>query len=101
MAQPRETLGERLQRLRVSAGMTQNDLAVAAGVPVKSLRNWEIDHREPGFRAAARLAQALGVTVELLADTVPRDQAERAPRPAGPTRKPAGAEEPRRGRRRR
>src|SRR5579871_3923035 len=83
-----ETLGKRLQRLRAAAGMTQGQLADAAGVPVKSLQNWEIDHREPGFRAACRLAKALRVQVEDLADTTPKDEVEKTARPAGPTAKP-------------
>lgn len=80
-----ETLGKRLQRLRAAAGMTQGQLADAAGVPVKSLQNWEIDHREPGFRAACRLAKALRVPVEDLANTTPKNEAEKTTRPAGPT----------------
>jgi transcriptional regulator with XRE-family HTH domain len=66
--------------------MTQGQLADAAGVPLKSLQNWETDHREPGLRPAARLAKALGVPVEELADTVPKAEAEKVSRPAGPTR---------------
>ena len=65
--------------------MTQAQLAAAAGVPLSSLQNWEIDRREPGFRAACSLAQALGVAAETLADTAPVEEAGKAPRPAGPT----------------
>jgi transcriptional regulator with XRE-family HTH domain len=83
-----ETLGQRLQRLRAAAGLTQTQVAAAAGVPVSSLQNWEIDRREPGLRAAVRLAKALGVTAEDLADTAPVEDAGRTPRPAGPTRRP-------------
>jgi transcriptional regulator with XRE-family HTH domain len=84
-----ETLGQRLQRLRAAGGLTQGQVAEAAGVPLSSLQNWEIDRREPSLRAACRLARALGVTAEDLADTVPVEEAGRAPRPAGPTRRPA------------
>jgi hypothetical protein len=38
-----------------------------------------------------RLAKALGVTAEELADTVPINDTEKQPRPAGPTRPPAPA----------
>jgi transcriptional regulator with XRE-family HTH domain len=85
----RETFGQRLQRLRVQAGLTQAQVAEAADVPVSSLRNWEIDRREPGLRVACRLAKVLGVTAEHLADTVPVDEVGRAVRPAGPTKRPA------------
>jgi transcriptional regulator with XRE-family HTH domain len=92
MSDHRETLGRRLQRLRAEAGMTQGQLAEAAGVAVSSLRNWEVDRREPSLRAAARLARALGTTAEHLADTAPvKEAGGKAARPAGPTKKPAGA----------
>jgi transcriptional regulator with XRE-family HTH domain len=89
MSAHRETLGRRVQRLRAAAGFTQSELAHAAGVPLSSLQNWEIDRREPSFRAACRLAKALGVTAEYLAETVPVERSERAKRPAGPTLKQA------------
>ncbi|MBY0524513.1 MAG: helix-turn-helix domain-containing protein [Gemmataceae bacterium] len=68
--------------------MTQGQLAQAAKVPLSSLQNWEIDRREPGFRAVVRLAQSLGVSVEVLADTTPKDGVQKLPRAAGPTAKP-------------
>jgi transcriptional regulator with XRE-family HTH domain len=85
----KETLGRRLQRLRSQAGLTQARLAAVVGVPVSSLQNWEIDRREPGFRAVCRLAGVLGVTVEYLADTAPAGDAGKQPRPAGPTKRAA------------
>jgi transcriptional regulator with XRE-family HTH domain len=86
---PRETLGERLQRLRAGLGLTQQQVADAAGVPLTTLRGWEVDRREPGFRAACRLAGALGVTVETLADTATVEEVGKKPRPAGATKPPA------------
>jgi transcriptional regulator with XRE-family HTH domain len=62
-----ETLGQRLQRLRLAAGLTQEGLAQRAGVPVWSLRNWEHDHRLPGLVPVYKLAKALGVPMEQLA----------------------------------
>jgi transcriptional regulator with XRE-family HTH domain len=88
---PTETLGQRLQRLRAGADLTQAQVAAAAGVPLSSLQNWEIDRREPGFRAACRLAKALGVAVEELCATTPAEEGRRQPRLAGPTRKPGVA----------
>jgi transcriptional regulator with XRE-family HTH domain len=87
-----ETLGQKMQRLRTAAGLTQAQLAEGAGVPLSSLQNWEIDRREPGFRAVVRLAKVLGVTAEELADTVPVNEVGKAPRPAGPTKRLADAE---------
>src|SRR5205809_425656 len=83
-----ETLGQRLQRLRARAGLTQGQVASAADVPLSSLQNWEIERREPGFRAVCRLARVLGVSVEDLANTVPKQVAPKILRPAGPTRMP-------------
>ena len=82
-----ETLGQRLQRLRLDAGLTQAQLADAAGTPLSSLQNWEIDRREPGLRAAVRFARTLGVTVEDLADTSPVEEVGKIHRPAGPSRR--------------
>lgn len=80
-------MGELIQRLRAGKGLTQRQLAEEAGVPLTSLRNWEVDHREPGLRAAVRLAAALGTTAEALAGTVEAPEGSRPRRAAGPTRK--------------
>jgi transcriptional regulator with XRE-family HTH domain len=66
-----ETMGERLQRIRQGKGLSQSQLARAAGVPVASLRNWERDRRELLLKTAARLADALGVTLDELAGREP------------------------------
>lgn len=49
--------------------MSQPQLAAEAGVPVASLRNWEQGRgrHPPYLDVAARLAQALGVTLDELA----------------------------------
>jgi transcriptional regulator with XRE-family HTH domain len=62
-----ETLGRKLQHLRLAAGLTQEELARRAGLPVWSLRNWEHDHRLPGLLPVYKLAKALGVPMEELA----------------------------------
>ena len=63
---PTETFGQRVARLRIAAGLTQEQLATKAELPAGSLRNYEYDHRRPRADAALRLARALGVTVEEL-----------------------------------
>jgi transcriptional regulator with XRE-family HTH domain len=60
-------MGNRLKQLRQQKGMSQAELAKAAGVPFGSLRNWEYGRRTPLLDAAARIAQALGVTLDELA----------------------------------
>lgn len=83
-----ETMGQRLQRLRVELAMTQSQVAEAAGVPLSSLQGWEVDRREPGARALCRLAKVLRVTVEDFCNTIPVEEIGRVFRPAGPTIKP-------------
>jgi transcriptional regulator with XRE-family HTH domain len=62
-----EKLGHRLKRLRERAGLTQQELADAAGVPLGTLRNVEYDRREPLLGLAGKLARALGVSLDTLA----------------------------------
>ena len=62
-----ETLGRRLRRLRDEAGLTQEQLAAKAGLPLPSLRNWEVDYRQPRVEALLKVAKALGVRLEELA----------------------------------
>jgi transcriptional regulator with XRE-family HTH domain len=70
-------MGERLQRLRKAAGMSQSQLARAAAVPLGSLKNWEQDRRVPLLDTAARVASALRVSLDELAGRA-------APPPAPP-----------------
>jgi transcriptional regulator with XRE-family HTH domain len=59
-------MAQNLKRLRERAGLTQPQLAAVAGVPVGSLRCWEQATRMPLLYAAAKLAKALGVTLDEL-----------------------------------
>src|SRR5436309_15794074 len=63
-------MGERLQDLRLSAGLSQPQLARAAGIPTASLKNWEQGLRLPRLDAAYRLAKALGITLDVLAGRI-------------------------------
>jgi transcriptional regulator with XRE-family HTH domain len=60
-------MGNRLKSLRRGAGLTQPQLAEAAGVPLWTLRAWEQARRTPLFDAAVKLADALGVSLDELA----------------------------------
>jgi transcriptional regulator with XRE-family HTH domain len=64
-------VGVRIGELRRGAGMSQSQLARAAGVSFRSLQNWEQGHRPVALEAAAKLAQALGVSLDVLAGLVP------------------------------
>ncbi len=67
MGKRKESMGEKLQRLRDAAGLSQAALARAVGVPVTTLRNWEQDRRMPRLDTAAVLARELGVSLDQLA----------------------------------
>jgi transcriptional regulator with XRE-family HTH domain len=67
--------------LRLAAGLSQSKLAGKSGVPIGTLRNWEQDRRVPLLDTAARVAQALGVTLDLLAGLGPEPE----PPPAEPS----------------
>jgi transcriptional regulator with XRE-family HTH domain len=60
-------MGKRFQKLRQAAGLSQSQLARAANVPVASLRQWEQGRRTPLLDAAARVAEALDVSLDDLA----------------------------------
>ena len=55
------SFAEMLRRLRHQAGLTQEQLADKSGVPLWTLRGYEIGRREAGWRALLDLCKALGV----------------------------------------
>jgi transcriptional regulator with XRE-family HTH domain len=64
-------MATRLRELRQRCGLTQTELADRAGVPMRTLQNWEYARRTMLLEAAVRLAAALGVSVGVLAGTEP------------------------------
>jgi transcriptional regulator with XRE-family HTH domain len=75
-----ESMGARFQRLREEARMTQAELAERAGIPVGTLRNWEQGIRVPRFDHAIRVAQALGVSLDVLAGLAEEQPSEKPKR---------------------
>jgi transcriptional regulator with XRE-family HTH domain len=61
------TMSVRLKQLREAAGMTQAELAKAAGVPLRTYQTWEQGVRTPLIDAAAKVAEALDVSLDELA----------------------------------
>ena len=55
---------ELLRELRQKAGLTQQELADRADMPVSSLRGHEQGQRSPSWSAVVKLAKALGVTAD-------------------------------------
>src|SRR5438067_2025271 len=76
-------VGTRLQQLRQGKGLSQSALAGLAGVPFRSLQNYEQGHRATPLEAAAKLAKALGVSIDVLAgltEPPPAGQGEGGPK---------------------
>jgi len=64
------TFGQRLKRLREARGWSQQELADRAEVPYITIYRCERgQHQEPRVSVAARLARALGVSLDVLANT--------------------------------
>lgn len=61
-------LGETMRRLRAASGLTQADLAEAAGVSVFTVRAYEQGKRTPNDEQRIAMAKALGVPAEVLLD---------------------------------
>ena len=68
----RHTLGERVRRFRVAAGLTQVELARAADIGRVTLVRLENGEQNPRFRTLMSIAHTLGVDVpELLVEPEP------------------------------
>ncbi|RMG44604.1 MAG: XRE family transcriptional regulator [Acidobacteria bacterium] len=74
------SLGKKLLRLRLEAGLTQQEVASAAGISVSYLSRLENDRAAPSLRTLARLSSALGLDVAHLFEAGPgEDRPERCP----------------------
>jgi len=62
----KETMGERLRRLRSERGLNQADVAEASGVGRPFLSTMESDKREGSFATLAALADFYGVSMDYL-----------------------------------
>jgi transcriptional regulator with XRE-family HTH domain len=68
-----ESLGQRLKRLREAAGLSQQDLAVRAGLSVSVVSQIEQGRKaDPRMTTVLFLAEALGVGVQELTGPRPR-----------------------------
>jgi transcriptional regulator with XRE-family HTH domain len=63
-------LGEKLLEIRLSIGLSQNEMIVRLGVEVtqNTLSSYELGNREPSLLILLSYARAAGVTMEVLAD---------------------------------
>lgn len=60
--------GIKLRELRLAKGMSQKDLAVAAGTRQQNITKWENGETKPLFDAVISLAKALGVRTAVFED---------------------------------
>lgn len=67
---PDATFGQRIRSARETKGESQLSLAAAAGISQGYLSQIEADDREPTFSIAVRLARALDLSLDELADKV-------------------------------
>jgi len=61
-------MGKTLKRLRRRRGLTQQQLAVKAGVSLGYLSRLEVDMHDPRLSTLKKLARALGVPVATLVE---------------------------------
>jgi len=65
------SFGERLKRLRVEKGLSQQELADILKVNRATLGNWEIDRTSPGYTTLCKIAKYFNVTVDYLLNGEP------------------------------
>lgn len=73
------TFGQRLHRLRLEKGLTQEQVAEATGVSIPAVSKWENDISAPDISSLSSLANVLGVSLDELlgsVDTTPRMETE-------------------------
>jgi transcriptional regulator with XRE-family HTH domain len=65
-------LGQRMQKLRENAGLTQRKLAERLGVTVQTVSNWETGYREPRMNPSQtlKLCQSLNCSLAQLAGAI-------------------------------
>jgi transcriptional regulator with XRE-family HTH domain len=64
-----DPFGELVRRRRSEIGLSQADLARAAGVHPRQLRRYESGEQQPALAVAVRIAQTLGASLDELAGT--------------------------------
>jgi len=65
------TTGEKIKSIRSQMGLTQKELAEIAGISEISVRKYEMNNRTPKLAQLNKLAEALGVNIDLLAPDKP------------------------------
>lgn len=88
------TLGEKLQRLRTAAGLSQEDLAERLQVSRQAISKWELDKTVPDVKYIVELSELFGVTTDHLLKEAepppPQEQGSPPPSAAVPSPRPTG-----------
>jgi transcriptional regulator with XRE-family HTH domain len=71
---------EKLQALRKERDLTQEQLAVRASIPVGSLRNLEQGYRLPSWLNVVKIARALEISTDVLAECDETAESPTSPR---------------------
>jgi transcriptional regulator with XRE-family HTH domain len=83
--EPQIALGQTIQLLREANGLTQKDLAEEAGISLSALVHIESGQGDTSWGTVARLAKALDISMEAVADLheafVRREEEEGPPPP--------------------
>ena len=66
-----ETFGQRLQRLRKNANLTQEDVATKLNITAQAVSKWENDVSAPDISILVELSDILGVTLDELLGKAP------------------------------
>lgn len=61
-----ETFGQRFQRLRKAAGLTQEDVATKLNITAQAVSKWEKDASAPDISVLTELADMLNVSTDVL-----------------------------------
>ena len=62
-----DTFGRRLKSAREAAGFTQASFGDVVGINKRVIIRYELDHAAPSVHAAARMARAVGASLDALA----------------------------------
>ncbi|MGN0037791.1 MAG: helix-turn-helix domain-containing protein [Coriobacteriales bacterium] len=69
-------MGERIRKARKAKGLTQLELSNLTGMEGSTVRHYELGRRTPSDVILARIAEALGVSVEALMNLSPSTDRE-------------------------
>lgn len=69
-ADPLPVLAANVRRIRQERGLTQEQVADAAGLSLSDVGRIERGQRDPGVRVLTRLAHGIGVPVAVLLDDI-------------------------------